>query len=367
MLDVSVRRRQGNFEVDATFHSEEVGVTALFGRSGAGKTSIINMVAGLAHPQEGHIVIGGRCLFDSKKRVNLPPEKRRIGYIFQEGRLFPHLSVRSNLTYGMHLTPGAERYVEFDQVVNLLGIEHLVDRRPARLSGGEKQRVAIGRALLTSPSILLMDEPLAALDFARKAEVLPFIARLASEFSIPILYVSHSLEEILNLADVMVVLDSGHAAASGRIEELMSRRDLQSLTGYTDCGAVISTVVDSHHESEGLSYLRFPGGVIKVPLLEVAIGNRVRLRIEARHVAIALVPPEHISVQNILPATVQEISNGNGALVDVLLDIGSPLLARITPLALASLGLKPGLRVFAIIKSVAVSHGVLWSKNRSGV
>ncbi len=294
-----------------------------------------------------------------KMSVDLPPEKRRVGYIFQEGRLFPHLSVRSNLAYGMHLTPKPERYVEFDQVVNLLGIEHLVDRRPAKLSGGEKQRVAIGRALLTSPSVLLMDEPLASLDFARKAEVLPFIARLAGEFSIPILYVSHSLEEILNLAEVMVVLDSGRAVASGPIEDLMSRRDLQSLTGYTDCGAVISTVVELHNEAEGLSYLRFQGGVLKVPRLDVSIGSRVRVRIEARHVAIALVPPEQISVQNILPGTVLEITDGNGPLVDVMLDIGCPLLARITPLALTTLDLKPGRRVFAVIKSVAVSHGVL--------
>jgi molybdate transport system ATP-binding protein len=342
------------------FRSEAAGVTALFGRSGAGKTSIISMVAGLVRPDEGHIIVGGRCLFDSNTTIDLPPEKRRVGYIFQEGRLFPHLSVRSNLTYGMHLTPKHERYVQFDSVVELLGIQHLVDRRPAKLSGGEKQRVAIGRALLTSPSVLLMDEPLASLDFARKAEVLPFIARLAGEFSIPILYVSHSLEEILNLADVMVVLDSGRAVASGRIEELMSRRDLQSLTGYTDCGAVVSTVVDSHNSEDGISCLRFSGGILKVPRLEVALGSRVRVRIEARHVAIALVPPEQTSVQNILPGTIEEISVGNGSLVDVKLDIGCPLLYRITPLALKTLKLEPGRKVFAIIKSVAVSHGVLW-------
>ncbi|MDR3570116.1 MAG: molybdenum ABC transporter ATP-binding protein [Syntrophobacteraceae bacterium] len=360
MLDVCLRRRQGEFSVDATFRSEAAGVTALFGRSGAGKTSIINMVAGLVRPDEGHIIVGGRCLFDSNTTIDLPPEKRRVGYIFQEGRLFPHLSVRANLTYGMRLTPRHERYVQFDQVVDLLGIAGLVDRRPTKLSGGEKQRVAIGRALLTSPSALLMDEPLASLDFARKAEVLPFIARLAAEFSIPILYVSHSLEEILNLADVMVVLDSGHTVASGRIEELMSRSDLQSLTGYTDCGAVLSTVVESNSEADGISYLRYPGGVLKVPRLAASNGCRVRVRIEARHVAIALVPPEKTSVQNILPGTVEEITFANGSFVDVKLDIGCPLLARITPLALRTLELKPGQKVFAIIKSVAVSHGVLW-------
>jgi molybdate transport system ATP-binding protein len=362
VLDVSLKSLQGNFSIDATFRSEAAGVTALFGRSGAGKTSIINMVAGLLRPDQGHIIAGGRCLFDSRTSLDLAPEKRRVGYVFQEGRLFPHLSVRANLTYGMRLTPKGERYVKFDQVVELLGLEALVERRPAKLSGGEKQRVAIGRALLTSPSVLLMDEPLASLDFARKAEVLPFIARLSRQFSVPILYVSHSLEEILNLADAMVVLEAGRAVASGKIEELMSRPDLQSLTGYADCGVILSTVVQSHSEAAGLSSLRFEGEILKVPRLDVSIGSKVRVRIEARSVAIALVPPEQISVQNIIPATIEEITRKNGCLVDVKLDIGCPLLARITPHALADLNLAPGMRVFAVIKSVAVSHGVLWNQ-----
>lgn len=359
MLDVCIKRRQGDFVVNAVFRSEEVGVTALFGRSGAGKTSIINMVAGLIRPDEGHIIVNDRRLFDAKMSIDIPPEKRRIGYIFQEGRLFPHLSVRSNLTYGMRLIPEAQRYVHFDQVVQLLGIEHLIDRRPARLSGGEKQRVAIGRALLTSPSLLLMDEPLASLDAARKAEVLPFIARLSREFSIPILYVSHALEEILNLADAMVLLDSGSAVAVGSIEDLMSRRGLQRLTGYSDCGAVISTVVEAQDEASGLTRLRFAGGVLKLPRFDAPVGAKVRVRIEARNVAIALVPPEQTSVQNILPGTVEEVMLGEGSLVDVRLDIGCPLLARITTQAWKDLDLKPGRQVFALIKSAAVTRGAM--------
>jgi len=184
MIDIRVKRKQGEFVVDTAFVSEGVGVTALFGDSGAGKTSVINMVAGLISPDEGRIEVNGSLLFDSEKRVHVPPEKRRIGYVFQDGRLFPHLSVRSNLRYGMRLTPGAEHHVPFDEVVRLLGIEHVLGRRPAKLSGGEKQRVAIGRALLTNPSLLLMHEPLASLDGARKAEILPFIARLSKEFSL---------------------------------------------------------------------------------------------------------------------------------------------------------------------------------------
>jgi molybdate transport system ATP-binding protein len=229
MIDISVTKQQGAFHVDASFHSNNVGVTALFGRSGTGKTSIIQMVAGLSRPDSGHITVNGKRLFDSRKGIDLPPEKRRIGYIFQDGRLFPHLTVRSNLRYGMNRVPAERRFVDFDLVVGLLGIEHLLFRRPALLSGGEKQRVAIGRALLTSPSLLLMDEPLASLDEERKAEALPFISRLSMEFSIPILYVSHSPDEILKLADTVVVLDAGRVVAEGSTDALMRRFDLRSV------------------------------------------------------------------------------------------------------------------------------------------
>jgi molybdate transport system ATP-binding protein len=357
MLDLCVQKRQGRFRIDAAFLSRE-GVTAVFGSSGAGKTSIINMVAGLARPDAGHIIVNGRTLFDAGAGVDIPPEKRRIGYIFQDGRLFPHLSVRTNLTYGMRLTLVKARYVTFDQVVDLLGIGHLLMRRPANLSGGEKQRVAIGRALLTSPSLLLMDEPLASLDLARKAEVLPFIARLARELSIPILYVSHSLNEVLNLADTIVVLDAGRVVAHGKIEELMSRIDLQHLTGIADHGAIISTVVEGHDQD--LTLLRFDGGLLRVPRCDLPPGSKIRVHIKARNVAIALQPPARTSFRNILPARIAEVSDGNGSLVDVRLDIGCTLLSRITPSAKHSLDLKPGREVFALIKSVAVLSGNLY-------
>ncbi len=231
MLDIHVKRVQGDFTVDAAFQINDAGVTALFGRSGAGKTSVINMVAGLIRPQAGHIRVNGRPVFDAERKIDIPPEKRRFGYVFQDGRLFPHLSVRSNLTYGMKRIPVDRRYVTLDQVVDLLGIEPLLDRHPAKLSGGEKQRVAIGRALLTSPDLLLMDEPLASLDAARKAEVLPFIARLPRELNIPILYVSHSVDEILNLADTLVLLANGSPRVVGPVETVTGRPDFQKLTG----------------------------------------------------------------------------------------------------------------------------------------
>lgn len=208
-MHVTVARVQGDFTLDVCFSGERHGVTALYGPSGSGKTTVVNMVAGLVRPDSGTIVINGRCLFDAKKRINLPPEKRRVGYVFQEGRLFPHLSVRSNLTYGMRLVPKKQRTIPLEQVVELLGIGHLLGRRPKNLSGGEKQRVAIGRALLITPAVLLMDEPLAALDQRRKEELLPYIGTIGREFGVPILYVSHALREIRELTDTIVHLRGG--------------------------------------------------------------------------------------------------------------------------------------------------------------
>jgi len=225
MIRVDVSKTLGGFFIEAAFDAPEKGITALFGPSGAGKTSIINMVAGLLQPKQGSIRINGRCLFDSRKGIDLPPERRRVGYVFQDGRLFPHLTVRSNLTFGMRRVTRTSRYVGFEQVIGLLGIGHLLDRRPATLSGGEKQRVAIGRALLCSPTLLLMDEPLAALDEPRKAEVMPFITRLAREVAIPILYVTHAWQEIQTLADTLIVLSAGRVAASGALDQLGGNSD----------------------------------------------------------------------------------------------------------------------------------------------
>ncbi len=363
MLDLKVTKQQGDFRIDISFVAPGIGVTALFGPSGAGKTSVVNMVAGLTRPDGGHIITGDRTLFDAAKRVYIPPEKRRIGYIFQDGRLFPHLSVKSNLTYGMRLTRPDERQIALDDVVDLLGLDHLLHRRPAKLSGGEKQRVAIGRAILTSPTLLLMDEPLASLDRSRKAEVLPFLSRLCSELSIPILYVSHALEEILNLADTMVVMDEGRVAASGAIEDLMNRRDLQRLIGADDVGAVIATTVNGH--LDGLTQLSFPGGRMEVPEVALPPGSRLRVHIAARSVSIALQEPLQTSVLNIFRGTVSDISEASCGLLDVQLDIGCPLIARITHRAARHLALSPGKQVFASVKSVAVSRGHLNAQGRT--
>ncbi|VBB44548.1 molybdate transporter subunit; ATP-binding component of ABC superfamily [uncultured Desulfatiglans sp.] len=358
-MEIKLTRKQGGFLVDAAFEGPESGVTALFGPSGAGKTSLISMVAGLMHPDAGRIQVNGLCLFDSERHINLPPEKRRIGYVFQDGRLLPHLSVRGNLTYGMRLTPANRRFVAFDAVVELLGIGHLLSRRPARLSGGEKQRVAIGRALLTSPAMLLMDEPLASLDASRKSEVLPFIMRLSREYAIPILYVSHIMDEILNLADRLVIMDMGRVAAFGDLDDLLSRPELQPHLGTEDYGSVISAVVDEPLDASGLTRLRFGGHWLKVPPMPAGRGDQVRVRISARHVAVALRAPEQSSFQNIFPGKLDQIFDRGEPFVDLRLDIGCPLLARISRKSFSDLNLKPGQPVFALVKSVAVSLGAV--------
>ena len=358
MLDLSVDRVQGDFRVQVQL-AAGAGVTALFGPSGSGKTSVVNMVAGLTRPDRGRIAVEGKVLFDAAAGIDVPPERRRLGYVFQDGRLFPHLSVHANLTFGMRRLPAAERRVDFDAVVEVLGIGHLLDRRPALLSGGEKQRVAIGRALLASPRILLMDEPLAALDGARKAEVLPFIAALSRRFAIPILYVSHSMDEVLTLADTLVLMDQGHAAAAGPAEEVLSRTDLRHLTGRWDAGAVIRARVAGHDENTGITRLSFSGGSLLMARNHLPVGAEVRVRVHASDIAIAVdAPPWRVSIRNVLPAVVRSVTPVEGHMIDVVLDCGGTnLWAQITSHAQAELALAPGMAVHALIKAVTMARG----------
>jgi molybdate transport system ATP-binding protein len=220
-----MRKKLGRLEIDVAFQSEKARVIALYGPSGAGKTSVISMIAGLIRPDSGSIRLNGAVFYDSDKKTNMVPEKRRIGYVFQDGKLFPHLTVKSNLEYGMKLISRTDRKVGFDEVVSLLGIEQLLGRRPGKLSGGEKQRVAIGRALLTSPRLLLMDEPLASLDSSRKDEVLPFIRTLKVSYNIPIIYVSHIREEIATIADKILLMKAGRIEAYGGIDLIQMKSD----------------------------------------------------------------------------------------------------------------------------------------------
>jgi len=354
-MEISVTRRQGRFLVDARIRGATSGVTALYGQSGAGKTSVVNMVAGLVRPDAGRIAVNGLCLFDTEKGIDLPPEQRRIGYVFQDGRLLPHLSVKANLIYGMRLIPERDRFVSFDSVVELLGIQHLLHRRPANLSGGEKQRVAIGRALLTSPAMLLMDEPLASLDVSRKDEVLPFIMRLSDEFAIPILYVSHAMEEILNLADRLVVMEAGKVLASGEMAELLSRSELRTYFSGDGVGSVIQTTVEEPKDRFGLTRLRFGDRLLWVAPVSASKGAGVRVRISARHVAIALTLPEKTSFQNVFFGPIEQVVDLDAVFVDIRLDIGCSLWARITRKSYQELDLRPGKRVYALVKRVSIA------------
>jgi len=313
------------------------------------------MVAGLLRPDTGRISVNGLCLFDSTRHIDVPPEKRRVGYVFQDGRLLPHLSVRANLTYGMHRTPVDRRFLAFDAVVELLGIAHLLGRRPAKLSGGEKQRVAIGRALLTSPAMLLMDEPLASLDASRKSEVLPFIMRLSREYAIPILYVSHIMDEILNLSDRLAVMDRGRVVAFGDLDDLLSKAELLAHFGKEDYGSVVSTEVDEPLDASGLTRLRFGNQLLKVPPMPARKGTPIRVRMPARKVAVALHAPQETSFQNIFPGKVNRIIDNGESYVVLRLDIGCLLWARITRRSFLDLNLKTGQPVFVVVTNPCIN------------
>ncbi len=367
MLDLAVRKDLGAFRLSAAFACETVGIVALFGRSGAGKSTLVNLLAGLLRPDAGHITVNGERLFDSARGIDLPPERRRIGYVFQEGRLFPHYAVRGNLLYGRRRAPDDGQALSLDRVVELLGIGHLLRRRPRDLSGGEKQRVALGRALLSNPRLLLMDEPLASLDQPRKEEILPFIERLRDELRIPIVYVSHAMDEIIRLADTLVLLNDGEIAAVGPVEDLTSRLDLRPLTGRYEAGAALPVTVAEQDTRFGLTILAFAGGKLTVPGLELPVGTELRVRIRARDVALARTPPADCSILNVLRATVTEFGAEAGPLVDLRLDVaGAPLWARVTAKSVAALELRRGSEVYALIKAVAVDRHTLGRRAARG-
>ncbi|GAB4169476.1 MAG: molybdenum ABC transporter ATP-binding protein [Thalassobaculales bacterium] len=366
MLEVAVVARTGDFTLDAAFVAAG-RLTALFGRSGAGKSTIVNLIAGLSRPLRGRIAVDGTVLVDTAAGIDLPTHRRRLGYVFQEGRLFPHLSVRQNLLYGRFFAPRGAAGPGLDEVVSLLGIGSLLGRRPAGLSGGEKQRVAIGRALLAAPRLLLMDEPLASLDEQRKAEILPYIERLRDEGRVPIVLVSHSVAEVARLADTMVVLSEGRVAAVGPVTAVMARPDLFPLTGRAEAGAVLAARVAGHDAAYGLTLLDSAAGMLRVARLDLPAGAAVRVRIRARDVMLALAPPEGISALNVLPGRVAAIGEGEAGIVDLRLDCGGEaLLARITRLSLETLALTPGTPVFAVLKTVALDRRSLLPGGEEG-
>jgi len=363
-LSINVQRQVGDFTIDVKIETGS-GITSLFGRSGAGKSTIVAMIAGLIKPDEGQIRIGDKVLFDSTQGIDITPERRGVGYVFQDARLFPHMSVAQNLRYGLNRLDAGKRGETFQRVVALLGLETLLNRRPGKLSGGEQQRVAIGRALLSNPRVLLMDEPLASLDAARKSEILPYIERLSTEFDIPVIYVSHALEEVVRLSDTLVLISDGTAVAQGAVEDIMGRLDLGPLTGRYEAGAVLSPTVAGQVPEHQLTKLDLLGHQMFVPQVDLEPGTTVRLRVRARDVSLALTRPVGTSILNIMPTTVSEFETDNGPHVEVALKVtpqdghngaAQIVLARITQKSLHDLGLAPGKPVYALIKAVAIDR-----------
>ena len=348
-LEVDVDHARGTFRLSARF-SAAPGLTALFGRSGSGKTTLVDIVGGLIRPTRGRIAVDGQVLVDTERGVFVPKHRRRIGYVFQDSRLFPHLSVRRNLLYGRWFAEAGDgETADLGAVVELLGIASLLERRPASLSGGEKQRVAIGRALLAHPQLLLMDEPLASLDESRRAEILPYVERLRDEAGVPILYVSHSVAEVARLATTVVILSDGKVTAVGPVADILP------LTDSGDGGAVLDATVARHDETFQLSTLASAAGELQVPRLNAAVGEHVRAYIRARDVMLSLRPPEEISALNVLAGKVADITpTANGAQADIRLDCnGAVLMARLTAKSVQRLALARGKPVYAVIKSVS--------------
>jgi molybdate transport system ATP-binding protein len=352
--------RYPSFHLSVGLDVPTSGITVLFGPSGSGKTTLLRCLAGLERASDGFMQFDNDVWQDEAKGLCLPLHARSIGYVFQEPRLFPHYNVRSNLLYGYKRTRAEERRISIEQVVTILGIGHLLERRIHNLSGGEKQRVAIGRALLTSPKLLLMDEPLASLDIQRKHELLPFIHRLHEELHMPVMYVSHAISEILQLADRVVLLKQGKLMGAGPLNEVLTSREFRGNFGSLRVGAVLDASVASHEAQYGLSQLEFKGQILFVPVQSVAIGQLVRVHILSSDVSLVVGRNSSpTSVLNILEATIVEIREMDQSSVDVLLDIGVPLIASITRKSLANLALKSGDRVFAHIKAVAVNEDLM--------
>ena len=351
MIDVAIEQQLGDFSLAARF-AADAPILGIFGPSGSGKTSILNAIAGISSAR-GRIRVNDTVLLDSAEGINVPIHFRRIGYVFQDPLLFPHLDVAANLTYGRRLRSREEARIPTERVVDLLGLRPLLRRNPTSLSGGEKQRVAIGRALLSQPRIVLMDEPLAALDIPRKAEILDYVEHVRDELRIPIVYVSHSVAEVTRLCDEVAVLSQGRCVRVGALTDVMRELDV-SRARDDETGTIVETHVKAHDEANDLSVLAFDGGELIVPRVNAVAGERVRARVRARDVSIAVQRPAHISVLNVLEAKVLGFDHAGPAMVDVTLLVGGArFVARITRRSKGELDIEEKDRVFALVKAVS--------------
>lgn len=357
MLTVQLHKRRDAFNLELEFTTES-GVTALFGRSGCGKSTAINLIAGLLQPDAGLIQLGDEILVDTRKRIFVPAEQRHVGYVFQDARLFPHYSVRGNLDYGLSRARQRPQRIHFDAVVELLGLSHLLERRPQQLSGGEKQRVALGRALLAQPRLLLLDEPLASLDLIRRAEVLPYLERVRDQLKIPMIYVSHQFEEVLQLATQVVLMKDGRILAQGDLPSISMRTELRELLGREAMGAVVEGVVQHVDQHYGLAQVAIGHGHLNVEAQSLTLGQRVRMQLLARDLILALAPPQGLSVRNMLQGSIVSIAPDTDHAMLVTVDVGGVnLIARITGIAASELQLREHLPIWILVKAITLrSH-----------
>ena len=355
-MKLSLQQRRGDFNLDIAFDTAP-GITALFGRSGAGKSATIGMIAGLTRPDRGRIEIDGTVLVDTEKNIFVPKHKRRIGLVFQDSHLFPHLNVRHNLAFGRWFAPRGIRSIGFEPVIEALGIGHLLNRKPASLSGGERQRVAIGRALLSSPRLLLLDEPLAALDQARKGEILTLIERIRDAFGVPMIYVSHAVEEVARLASMVVLIENGRIAAMGNAGEVFGPSAAMDGDRFASASVLTATVA-GEDEAYGLTELSHPAGTIWLAGRGGTVGASLRVVVKATDVTLAMNKPSQLSVRTTLSGAILAIKSDGGPLasVEIALDGDGRLTALATRRAIDDLGLGVGDRVFALIKTVAIDE-----------
>ena len=356
MLSVSLNKRRDRFALQVAFDAPTPGVVALFGRSGCGKSTTVDIIAGLLDADSGYVELDGQKLLDTQSGINLAAEQRRIGYVFQDARLFPHLSVTSNLRYGLKRARHVEQRIGFDEVVSLLGLSALLERRPFQLSGGERQRVAVGRALLSQPRLLLLDEPLASLDIARREEVLPYFEALRDQLSIPMVFVSHQFEEVLRLATHVVLLDAGKAVAQGSPAQISLIPQLRAIVGPEAVGAVFDGVITAIGADCKLAELRVGQGTLRISARDVGpVGSVMRVQLLARDIILATEPPRGLSVRNAIEGIVEDIAPDPDDAALVRVDIGGEIaLSRITAAAAEELRLQRGMKVWVLVKAVSM-------------
>jgi molybdate transport system ATP-binding protein len=354
MLQVAARKRRGAFALEAQFELPTPGVVALFGRSGSGKSTLVNVIAGLLKADSGWVALDDAVLLDTTLHIDVPPERRRIGYVFQDARLFPHLSVAANLRYGQRRAR-VPPFVGIDLVADLLDLGALMDRRTHQLSGGERQRVAIGRALLSQPSLLLLDEPLASLDASRREEVLPYLETLRDQLSIPMVYVSHHFDEVLRLATHLVLMESGKTIAQGNLSDMSLNPGVRAIIGADAVGAIVEGTVLGRDPASGLLRVQVGHGELKVHLGQAANGAKLRVQLLARDLIVATQAPQHLSVRNTLSGAVTAVMSDDEDSDLIGIDIGGTIImARVTKAATRELGLASGLPVWALVKTVSL-------------